>query len=284
MKRVAIHIQGIVQGVGFRPFVYRLATERRLDGWVNNAGDGVHIEAGGEPAVLEDFVAAIEAEAPPAARIDSCTVRVLADTADDVSGAAAGAAADVAADDVSGAAPDPVAGGMVKGFRILPSAVDSAASTLVSPDIATCPDCLRELFDPADRRYLYPFINCTNCGPRFTIIDALPYDRPRTSMAEFAMCPDCAAEYSDPAKRRFHAQPNACFDCGPALSLLEQGQTLRADGRLSSQALIRRVADLLQAGRIVALKGLGGYHLACDATNETAVSELRRRKQRNAKP
>ena len=270
MARVRIHITGVVQGVGFRPFVYREATARELAGWVLNASDGVHVEATGPRAALESFARALKAEAPTAARVDA--VRVTWD-------------------DGVNAVPN------MARFEIRASEADAARTTLVSPDIATCPDCLRELFDPADRRYHYPFINCTNCGPRFTIIRDLPYDRPATSMAAFPMCPDCAAEYADPADRRFHAQPDACFACGPHLTWRERatavkphaaatGNEVPAVGRTrkESDALIARCAEMLAGGGIVAVKGLGGFHLACNAADEAAVRELRRRKRRSNKP
>ncbi|MDR2586672.1 MAG: carbamoyltransferase HypF [Coriobacteriales bacterium] len=258
-----LHIRGIVQGVGFRPFVYRQATRWGLDGWVLNAGDGVHAHIEGDPASLCGFMDELEKRAPAAARITALEV-----------------------------AEGQLEGSNGRGFAIRSSDEQTAASTLVSPDIATCPECLHELFDPQDRRFHYPFINCTNCGPRFTIIDALPYDRPNTSMAPFAMCATCDAEYHDPLNRRFHAQPDACFDCGPALRLWQSGEGQAAEGdggdergeRGESDKLLERVAQLLGAGRIVALKGLGGYHLACDATNEEAVALLRKRKRRSAKP
>lgn len=181
-----------------------------------------------------------------------------------------------------------------QGFRIVASQDQTAHTTLVSPDIATCDDCLRELFNPADRRYHYPFINCTNCGPRFTIIRSLPYDRAATSMDCFPMCPKCAAEYADPLDRRFHAQPDACFDCGPHITWREavngnacgNSSATPAVGttREASDAIIDRCVELLAGGGIVAIKGLGGFHLACDASNEQAVAELRRRKRRSNKP
>lgn len=251
-----IHVTGIVQGVGMRPFVYRKALEHNIAGWVNNAGDGVHIEAHGTPGDIDTFVRALERDAPAAARIEHIEVRSCP-----------------AADSATG-------------FSIIASNGERERTTLVSPDIATCDDCLRELFDSADRRYHYPFINCTNCGPRFTIIRSLPYDRPATSMDRFPMCPACAAEYADPADRRFHAQPDACFACGPHITWREPGDAEPSVGmtREMSDAIIERCADLLAHGRIVAIKGLGGFHLACNAADETAVRELRRRKRRSNKP
>ena len=283
MKHVHIHITGIVQGVGMRPFVYRTAMAHGISGWVLNAGDGVHIEASAENAsALDAFVRALRDEAPAAARIDGIEVVEHAGSTDD---AGADTPQGVMPED-----PSPI-------FRIVASDDETERTTLVSPDIATCPDCLRELFDPTDRRYHYPFINCTNCGPRFTIIRSLPYDRPATSMDAFPMCPACAAEYADPADRRFHAQPNACFSCGPHITWREKVQTgtdawERRDRitpavgttRQKSDAIIERCVELLAGGGIVAIKGLGGFHLACDASNEHAVRDLRRRKRRSNKP
>lgn len=268
MRHVHIHVTGIVQGVGMRPFVYREAMAHGICGWVLNAGDGVHIEAHAPAGALDAFVAALSEHAPAAARVERVDIADLEpggwSTADE------------------------------QGFHIVASQDQTAHTTLVSPDIATCDDCLRELFDPADRRYHYPFINCTNCGPRFTIIRSLPYDRAATSMDRFPMCPECAAEYADPLDRRFHAQPDACFDCGPHITwreaaggmVLESSEATPAvgDTRESSDAIIERCVELLEAGGIVAIKGLGGFHLACDAANEQAVVELRRHKRRSNKP
>ena len=268
MRHVHIHVTGIVQGVGMRPFVYREAMAHGICGWVLNAGDGVHVEAHASGAAVDGFVAALSEHAPAAARVERVEVAELAtDTWD-------------AADE--------------QGFRIVASQDQTAHTTLISPDIATCDDCLRELFDPADRRFHYPFINCTNCGPRFTIIRSLPYDRAATSMDCFPMCPKCAAEYANPLDRRFHAQPDACFDCGPHITWREAagGMELENSGatptvgdtREASDAIIERCVELLAAGGIVAIKGLGGFHLACDAANEQAVVELRHRKRRSNKP
>lgn len=268
MRHVHIHVTGIVQGVGMRPFVYREAMAHGICGWVLNAGDGVHIEAHALAGALDAFVAALSEHAPAAARVEHVEVVDLAANGWDAANE--------------------------EGFRIVASQDQTAHTTLVSPDIATCDDCLRELFDPADRRYHYPFINCTNCGPRFTIIRSLPYDRAATSMDRFPMCPECAAEYADPLDRRFHAQPDACFDCGPHITwreaaggmVLESSEATPAvgDTRESSDAIIERCVELLEAGGIVAIKGLGGFHLACDAANEQAVVELRRHKRRSNKP
>ena len=268
MRHVHIHVTGIVQGVGMRPFVYREAMAHGICGWVLNAGDGVHIEAHASGAAVDGFVAALSEHAPDAARVERVEVAELAAGTWD------------AADE--------------QGFRIVASQDQTAHTTLVSPDIATCDDCLRELFDPTDRRYHYPFINCTNCGPRFTIIRSLPYDRAATSMDRFPMCPECAVEYADPLDRRFHAQPDACFDCGPHITWREAARGMElgnsgatpavGDTREASDAIIERCVELLAAGGIVAIKGLGGFHLACDAANEQAVTELRRRKRRSNKP
>lgn len=268
MRHVHIHVTGIVQGVGMRPFVYREAMAHGICGWVLNAGDGVHIEAHACAEAVDGFVAVLSEHAPAAARVERVDIADLRpggwSTADE------------------------------QGFHIVASQDQTAHTTLVSPDIATCDDCLRELFDPADRRYHYPFINCTNCGPRFTIIRSLPYDRADTSMDCFPMCPKCTAEYVDPLDRRFHAQPDACFDCGPHITWREAANG-DACGNLSatpavgttreaSDAIIERCVELLASGGIVAIKGLGGFHLACDAANEQAVAELRRRKRRSNKP
>lgn len=268
MRHVHIHVTGIVQGVGMRPFVYREAMAHGICGWVLNAGDGVHVEAHASGAAVDGFVAALSEHAPAAARVE----RV----------------------DVADLEPGTWDAANEQGFRIVASQDQTAHTTLVSPDIATCDDCLRELFDPADRRYHYPFINCTNCGPRFTIIRSLPYDRAATSMDRFPMCPECAAEYANPLDRRFHAQPDACFNCGPHIMWREasvgdepgEAAAPLAVGttRETSDAIIDRCVELLALGGIVAIKGLGGFHLSCDASNEQAVAELRRRKRRSNKP
>lgn len=268
MRHAHIHVTGIVQGVGMRPFVYREAMAHGICGWVLNAGDGVHIEAHAPADALDAFVAALSEHAPAAVRVE----RV----------------------DIADLGPGGWSAANEQGFRIVASQDQTAHTTLVSPDIATCDDCLRELFDPADRRYHYPFINCTNCGPRFTIIRSLPYDRAATSMDRFPMCPKCAAEYADPLDRRFHAQPDACFDCGPHITWREavngdacgnsSATPTVGTTREASDAIIERCVELLASGGIVAIKGLGGFHLACDAANEQAVAELRRRKRRSNKP
>lgn len=277
LRSVDIHVTGTVQGVGFRPFVYRIAKRNLVNGWVLNASDGVHIHVEGEPALVSSFLQDLELDAPSAAHISGIEVEDA-----------------------------PLQGFSRFEIRESERRDDGNRKTRISPDLATCPDCLRELSDPLDRRYHYPFVNCTNCGPRFTIIEALPYDRPSTSMGEFEMCPRCAEEYANPLDRRFHAQPDACFECGPSLSLTTaDGKTATVsfedddgDGgsrstdasasigarRERSDELLATVAKLLGEGKTVAVKGLGGYHLACDATNEEAVSTLRARKRRYGKP
>ncbi len=243
-----IHVSGVVQGVGFRPFVYQLAHRHGLTGWVCNTSAGVDIEAEGLGPELAQFLAELESEAPAMARIESIT------------------------------SSDGPPNGYQR-FEIRRSVSLEGTYQLISPDVATCDDCLGELLDPQDRRYRYPFTNCTNCGPRFTIIEDIPYDRPLTTMRDFVMCPECQAEYEDPLDRRFHAQPNACPACGPQLRLTDaQGQQVIVADEI--QATTR----LLEEGRVLAIKGLGGFHLACDATSDGAVQRLRERKRRPAKP
>lgn len=234
--RHRLRVRGLVQGVGFRPFVSRLAAAAQLDGHVHNDGDGVHIEVQGSPGALAAFARALVEQAPPAARVDGVATEVLA----------------------------PRSG---RGFAIRPSPAGGPRTALVSPDLPTCADCLAELRDPADRRHRHPFITCTACGPRFTIVTAVPYDRARTTMAGFAMCADCRREYEDPADRRFHAEPIACPACGPRLDLPLDAAT-----------------GTLRDGGILAVKGIGGWHLACRADDEAAVARLRARKHREAKP
>ena len=248
LTRRGVVVRGVVQGVGFRPFVYRLAQEEHLAGVISNDTDGVTIEIEGESASIEAFLSRLRLEPPPLARIDSVAVRNLAPIGE-------------------------------TGFRIVASEVLGRVSTGIPADAATCVDCLRELLDPGDRRYRYPFLNCTNCGPRFTITRRIPYDRPQTSMARFTMCAACQAEYDDPANRRFHAQPNACWDCGPQLSLAS------ADGAvIAAEDLVAAAIARIAAGEILAIKGIGGFHLCVDATNEAAVMRLRARKHRYGKP
>ncbi len=302
MKALSLHVTGIVQGVGFRPFIYHLALESGLTGWVLNASDGVYTVVEGDDATVDGFPQAIRDRAPAMAVVDG-----------------------IIAEEVE---PE----GFL-GFEIRESRAEEGAMTLVSPDTATCPECVAELFSAGDRRYRYPFINCTNCGPRFTIIGDVPYDRPMTSMRDFPMCPECAAEYGDPGDRRFHAQPDACFICGPRLYLnvlaeqgLEGGPLLRQTSQLASDppqvpadaqskepdsrgwewapgvetvprahrdreaeslrsdAILAAAVELLLEGRVLAIKGLGGFHLACDATDADAVAALRERKRRWGKP
>ena len=248
----SIVVRGVVQGVGFRPFVWRLANEFGLSGTVRNTGGQVEIEVEGSEANIEAFTGRIRSAAPPRARVEEVQVRPFDRSTVERSG-----------------------------FSIEESEVSASAERLFPPDIATCDDCLREVLDPADRRYRYPFTNCTNCGPRATIIDELPYDRARTSMRDFHLCAACEAEYRDPANRRFHAEPVACADCGPQLWYRRQGDPAPTATR--EGALGAAVADL-RAGRVVAVKGLGGYHFACDATDPEAVARLRDRKRRWAKP
>ncbi len=248
-----IWITGVVQGVGFRPFVYGLATRHGLTGWVCNTSAGVEIVAEGPSAALDAFVTGLTAEAPPLARIERVEVTEV-----------------------------PPNG--FERFEIRHSVAQEGAFQPVSPDIAICDDCLRELFDPSDRRYRYPFINCTNCGPRFTIIRDIPYDRPKTTMAPFVMCPDCQAEYDDPMDRRFHAQPNACPVCGPQVTFVPSPHATTARPEAQGEQAIQEARTLLRRGGVVAIKGLGGFHLACDATDDAAVRRLRERKGRVDKP
>ena len=246
--RRGVLVCGVVQGVGFRPFVYRLAMEEGLAGFIGNDTDGVTIEIEGPQQRVEAFLARLRAEAPPLSRIDSVTVRELPSSGE-------------------------------AGFRIVSSEVLGRVSTGIPADAATCADCLRELNDPADRRYRYPFLNCTNCGPRFTITRRIPYDRPQTSMAKFKMCPACQAEYDDPLNRRFHAQPNACWDCGPRVWIENaHGASTEANDPVTA------CVDRLVAGEIMAIKGIGGFHMCVDATSEAAVIRLRERKHRYGKP
>lgn len=281
MRALRLHVTGVVQGVGFRPFVYRLAVERELTGWVRNTSEGVFAHVEGDDTAVASVPDAIRDEAPPMAVVQSITAEEVTPAGYDV-------------------------------FSIEASASAPDAITLVSPDIATCDACTAELFDAGDRRYRYPFINCTNCGPRFTIIADIPYDRPATTMAEFEMCPRCSTEYHEPADRRFHAQPDACPVCGPRLYLQRspvvteepapvglpesfpahwaweaRSEPRHRDAhteRERSDAILAAAVALLDVGGILALKGLGGFQFACDATNEAAVARLRERKRRWGKP
>ncbi len=249
VKRVQIIVRGAVQGVGFRPFVYRLAKEMGLPGWVANSTQGVFIELEGGKATLDAFLLRLDKEKPPRAFIQSLEFSFL----------------------------DPVG---FSDFEIRHSDCAGEATTLVLPDIATCSDCREEIFDPTNRRFLYPFTNCTNCGPRFSIITSLPYDRAGTTMSKFEMCGECRGEYEDPLDRRFHAQPNACPYCGPHLELWDgRGSALS----VRHEALLK-AAEAIRAGRVVAVKGLGGFHLVADARNEKAVLRLRAGKRREEKP
>ncbi len=243
-----ISVQGVVQGVGFRPFVFRLARECNLNGWVLNTSSGVEIEVDGAGQAIDRFLGRLVHEAPPLAHIDGLRVT------------------------------PPAGSNRYTSFEIRKSREDRGYQ-LISPDIATCNDCAAEIFNPGDRRYRYPFTNCTNCGPRFTIISDIPYDRPNTTMSKFPMCAACRKEYEEPLNRRFHAQPNACPVCGPRVWLEKAGGE-----RVSCDDAIREAARLLASGFILAIKGLGGFHLACDACNERAVDTLRRRKGRPDKP
>ena len=247
MQRRRLFVRGIVQGVGFRPFLFGLAAKNALTGFVSNHSNGVAVEVQGERAAIDSFVQTLGSSPPPLAVIDDISVEEIPICAE-------------------------------TSFRIVESVSQADSSTPLSPDIATCDDCLRELFDPKDHRFHYPFINCTNCGPRFTIIRDIPYDRPNTTMADFAMCPACAKEYHSPDNRRFHAQPNACPVCGPRV-WFEKGPRKCWD-----ESALRATVEALAQGEIVAIKGIGGFHLAVDATNEDAVARLRERKGRRDKP
>lgn len=248
VMRRRIRVRGIVQGVGFRPYIYRLAKMHGLTGWVLNDSEGVLIEVQGSLEQLNAFAAKLPVSAPPASRITSVE---QTDVRADITG---------------------------QGFVIAPSPAAAEREALISPDLAVCDDCRREIKDKSDRRYSYPFTNCTNCGPRFSIVEDVPYDRQNTTMKHFTMCSACQAEYDDPSDRRFHAQPNACAVCGPSYRLFGK------KGEIHCEDVIEKVHSLIKAGSIVAVKGIGGYHLACDARNEDAVSKLRARKVREDKP
>jgi hydrogenase maturation protein HypF len=249
MNRVKIIIHGVVQGVGFRPFVYRLATELGIKGWIINSSQGVFIDAEGCDQTVNDFLTRLKTDKPKNSFIQSFEYSYL----------------------------DPAG---FENFKIKESKESGAKTALVLPDISTCDDCLKEIFNPNNRRYLYPFTNCTNCGPRFSIIKSLPYDRANTTMQEFEMCPACYEEYTDPSNRRFHAEPIACPNCGPQVELLDWNGNYLA----SKDVAISVAAELIAKGMVVALKGIGGYQLICDARNTDAINALRTNKHRNEKP
>jgi hydrogenase maturation protein HypF len=254
LRLARISVRGIVQGVGFRPFVYGLATKHNVKGWVCNTSEDVKIEVEGKAEAIEQFYLELQTKAPPLAHIEDVTISY-----------------------------HPPIG--YKKFEIRHSTVEEGKYQLISPDIATCQACLSELLNPSNRRYRYPFTNCTNCGPRFTIIEDMPYDRPKTTMKHFKMCPQCQAEYDNPLDRRFHAQPNACPKCGPKVELVDNQGNPVCHSELSEESdALARASQLLKEGKIIAIKGLGGFLLACDASNETAVKTLRERKRRLSKP
>ena len=248
LKSASISVRGIVQGVGFRPFVYGLAVKHNLKGWVYNTSEDVRIEAEGDAEAIEQFELELRTKAPPLAHIEDITVEYGPPTG-------------------------------YESFKIRHSQTQEGKYQLISPDVATCKPCLDELLDPGDRRYRYPFTNCTNCGPRFTIIEDMPYDRPKTTMRSFKMCPQCQAEYDNPLDRRFHAQPNACPQCGPQVELVDN-----EGNQVTDLDPVAAAGQLLREGKVVAVKGLGGFLLACDATNDTVIRTLRQRKRRSSKP
>jgi len=245
MLRYKFIINGIVQGVGFRPTVYKIAKNLGLKGFVLNSSDGVIIEI--EGANKDKFIKTLKENLPPLAKIDTIKKEILPPK-------------------------------NYKTFEIAYSK-DTIKTTSISPDIAVCEDCLKEMFDKSNRRYLYPFINCTNCGPRYTIIENIPYDRKNTSMKKFKMCENCKKEYTNPLDRRFHAEPISCFECGPKLIIKSPSSKFQVPNNLSEIDKVKFIADKIKEGKIVAIKGLGGFHLVCDATNPEAVSELRIRKK-----
>ncbi len=256
--RKEFRVNGIVQGVGFRPFIYNLASELGLSGSILNSSSGVAIETEGPAELITEFEEKLLSKAPPLSRILECSSKEIPVRND-------------------------------SGFVILKSVSGKRADALISPDVALCDNCLREMRDPGNRRYQYPFINCTDCGPRFTIVHSIPYDRTNTSMKDFPLCPDCLAEYENPVDRRFHAQPNACPACGPAINLVKSTQGPGKDDEeelssLSSREIVTRVQEILLGGSIVAVRGIGGFHLAVDATNNEAIQRLRERKGREEKP
>ncbi|MDP1759265.1 MAG: Sua5/YciO/YrdC/YwlC family protein, partial [Thermodesulfovibrionales bacterium] len=247
MDRVLINIKGVVQGVGFRPFVYNLAKSLNLKGTVTNTSDGVAIDIEGED--ITSFIGRLPKEAPPLSEINKIDI-----------------------------SPMPFCG--YGDFEIVKSR-DSGSFTLISSDVSVCNDCLKEMLDKDNRRYLYPFINCINCGPRYTITNAVPYDRHNTTMSVFKMCNECESEYNNTSDRRFHAQPNACPKCGPHLELKDKSEELKVDKKENP---IKETITLLKRGGIVAIKGLGGFHIACDAANRDAIEKLRESKRKNNKP
>lgn len=255
--RYKIEVCGTVQGIGFRPFIYKEAVKRAITGHVFNHSSGVTIEAQGSEPILADFITAIRTSHPPFADIDSISFHKIDSSSE-------------------------------KGFKIVDSIPSGRPETIISPDIGTCDECLRDILSPENRRYMYPFTNCTNCGPRYTIIKGVPYDRPLTSMKDFKMCPDCEAEYKIPEDRRYHAQPNCCPVCGPRLELIPNKffnpNFETPENSVEKNDPIHETVKLLNEGKIVAIKGIGGFHLACDATNESAVGRLRERKKRDEKP
>ena len=285
-RRIRVRVEGMVQGVGFRPYLYRLAVRLGVAGSIRNDRGGVRVEVEGAPERVNEFLARLEPEAPPLARVERIAVEEVAPLGESGVRIEASVAAAEAGD-------PPQATSSGADDVVPPTSPSRLATTLIPPDQATCAACLAELFDPADRRYRYPFINCTDCGPRYTIIRGLPYDRPQTTMSGFALCARCRAEYHDPADRRFHAQPNACPECGPRVWLVEGGAAAQSDGTggevgdgRGPDAVdpILAVCAALRAGAIVAIKGLGGFHLACLARDAAAVRALRERKRRPVKP
>lgn len=253
MKKYRVVITGIVQGVGFRPFIYNLSNQLGLKGWVGNADSDVIIEVETENNLITNFIEQIEQSAPVLSRIESIHYEEL-----------------------------PLEG--FSSFGIRHSQTISKGHIFISPDVCTCNDCLEELKNKQDRRYMYPFINCTNCGPRFTIIKDIPYDRDKTTMSDFQMCDSCRKEYTTPSNRRYHAQPVSCYNCGPSLEIADQNGNNISDGSMTSKECIEYISKVINAGRVAAIKGIGGYHLACDASNEAAVDRLRSRKHRDDKP
>ncbi|RFC45128.1 MAG: hydrogenase maturation protein HypF, partial [Verrucomicrobia bacterium] len=249
---VLIRVRGTVQGVGYRPFVHRTATHLGLAGWVRNDAEGVLIRVAGDARHVAALKEALVHAAPDAAIVTA----------------------------LDEGEPGPADAPVGARFAIAPSGPGGEITTAIPPDLALCDDCRRELLDPANRRHRYPFINCTQCGPRYSLIERLPYDRPHTTMRAFRQCPDCQREYDDPASRRFHAEPNACPVCGPHLSLTDAAGGVKAE----REAALRTTGELLSGGAILAVKGVGGYHLMCDATNGPALTALRARKHRDEKP